>query len=273
MQQVTIHRHAAGPAGALVNAYLVESADGVVAVDAMLTVSDSRALRARLEALDKPLLGVLVTHAHPDHYGGLVELVAGLDVPVVAVSGVNDVIRRDDAVKEQILRPMFGDEWPRERRFPSETVRDGEVVAFGDLRFTAWDLGPAESPHDSAWLLGDDARTVFLGDQAYNHMHAYLADGFTPEWRRNLDRLRGELPAGATLHVGHGPPATPTLFDWQEGYLDAFASAIAAADFGDPERARAEVVGRMRDYLPSDELQFLMELSIEPAAAAAGSRT
>jgi hypothetical protein len=43
------------------------------------------------------------------------------DVPIVAAPGVADVIRRDDAVKEQIIRPMFGDEWPRERRFPNAT--------------------------------------------------------------------------------------------------------------------------------------------------------
>ena len=50
--------------GALVNAYLVETSDGIVAVDGTLTVTDGRALRARLEALGKPLLAVLVTHAH-----------------------------------------------------------------------------------------------------------------------------------------------------------------------------------------------------------------
>jgi hypothetical protein len=31
---------------------------------------------------------------------------------VIAAAGVDAVIRRDDALKEQILRPMFGDEWP-----------------------------------------------------------------------------------------------------------------------------------------------------------------
>lgn len=40
-------------------------------------------------------------------------------MPVFAVQGVVDVIRRDDGLKEQILRPMFGDEWARERVFPN----------------------------------------------------------------------------------------------------------------------------------------------------------
>jgi glyoxylase-like metal-dependent hydrolase (beta-lactamase superfamily II) len=47
----------------------------VVAVDALLTETDSRSLRARLERLGKPLLAVLLTHGHPDHYNGVTKLV------------------------------------------------------------------------------------------------------------------------------------------------------------------------------------------------------
>ena len=151
---------------------------------------------------------MLVTHAHPDHYGGIVELVGEDDVPVIATGGVDAVIRRDDALKEEILRPMFGDEWPRERRFPDRTVADGERLELGDATFTVLDLGPGESPHDSIWLLGDDRRTVFLGDQVYDGKHAYLADGFYDEWLGHLERLEHELPADATLYIGHGGPVT-----------------------------------------------------------------
>lgn len=265
-----IHRCESSPAGALVNAYLVETPAGVVAVDSMLTVSDSRALRGRLEALGKPLLAALITHAHPDHYGGLVELVAGDDVPIVAVAGVDDVIRRDDDVKEQILRPMFGDEWPARRRFPSTTVADGETVDFDGVRFTAIDLGPGESPHDSAWLLGDDGLAVFLGDQIYDHKHCYLADGFHREWLANIARLRTSLPDEATLYIGHGGPVGRQDWQWQHDYIETFLDAVRAADWSAPERAKAAVVETMQAYLPSDDLRFLMELSVEPVAAQLG---
>jgi glyoxylase-like metal-dependent hydrolase (beta-lactamase superfamily II) len=265
--EARIHRHSAAPQGALVNAYLVETSDGIVAIDGTLTVSDGRALRGLLESLGQPLLAVLVTHSHPDHYGGIVELVGSDDVPVIATTGVDAVIRRDDALKEEILRPMFGEEWPRGRVFPNRTVSDGETLELGDARFTVLDLGPGESPHDSVWLLGDDRRTVFLGDQAYGHKHAYLADGFYEEWLGNLERLRQELPADATLHLGHGGPVTSEQFDWQREYVETFLDAVRAADWSHPDTARAAVVERMTRFLPTDELQFLMELSIEPVAA------
>jgi glyoxylase-like metal-dependent hydrolase (beta-lactamase superfamily II) len=269
-QEPRIHRHSTGPQGALVNAYLVETDDGVVAVDGTLTVSDGRALRAQLESLGKPLLAVLVTHAHPDHYGGIVELVGRDDVPVIATAGVDAVIRRDDAVKEEILRPMFGDEWPRERMFPNRTVSSGEKLELGAASFTVLDLGPGESPHDSIWHLGDDRRTVFLGDQVYDGKHAYLADGFHEEWLGNLERLRLELPADATLHIGHGGPVTPAHFEWQREYIETFLEAVRSADWSQPDTAKAAVVERMTRLLPTDELRFLMELSIEPVAAKLG---
>ena len=74
-RQVSVHRFEASLFP--VNAYLVETATGVVVVDATLGVSDGRALRARVEALRKPLAAVIITHSHPDHYGGITSLLDG----------------------------------------------------------------------------------------------------------------------------------------------------------------------------------------------------
>ena len=64
---------------------------GVVGIDTNLLVSDIEALRARLRALKKPLLAILVTHAHPDHFNGVLGLVQDKEVPVYATAGVGRV--------------------------------------------------------------------------------------------------------------------------------------------------------------------------------------
>ena len=192
--QLSVHRFEASLFP--VNTYLVETATGVVVVDATLGVSDGRALRARVEALRKPLAAVIITHSHPDHYGGITSLLDGADVPVYAVAGVDQVIRRDDEAKEQILRPMFGSEWATARTFPNHIVQGGERITVGDAVFAVTDLGPGESPHDSLWRLESDGPAkAFVGDLVYGHMHAFLGDGFYDRWLANLARAKRELPA------------------------------------------------------------------------------
>jgi glyoxylase-like metal-dependent hydrolase (beta-lactamase superfamily II) len=227
-------------------------------------------VRERIEAIGKPLAALLVTHAHPDHYGGAVEVIAGSEAAIVATAGVDAAIRRDDAGKEAILRPMFGDEWPSERAFPTRLVEPGAELTFGDIELAVRDLGPGESPHDSIWLLGEGRSTVFCGDQGYNHMHCYLADGHWESWLAHLDALAAELPDGVTLLPGHGDQAGRELFDWQRDYLHRFVAAVRAGEWDDPDRAKQSVVETMSAYLPAKDLRFLMELSIEPVAAQLG---
>jgi hypothetical protein len=62
-EQPVVLRFPVAQEGAFVNACLVETAAGVVAVDSLPTVSESRAMRQALARLGKPLQAVLLTHS------------------------------------------------------------------------------------------------------------------------------------------------------------------------------------------------------------------
>jgi glyoxylase-like metal-dependent hydrolase (beta-lactamase superfamily II) len=264
-----VHTYRSGETGLFVNSYLVEGADGVVAVDAPLLLSDGRAFRARLEALRKPLLAVLVTHPHPDHYNTITELLAGEDVPVIAHGDVDREIRAKDDAKRAQWGPLFGDQWPASATFPNRTVADEESVEIGDLRFTAWDFGPCESECETVWLLGG-GEVAFVGDLAFNGTHAYLADGHTDAWLVAIDRAEEALAGVSALYVGHGPPTVPAALADQRRYLLMAREAIARVANGRAQLTEDEagrVVSLMERYLPSAPLSWLVGAGA-PAVAA-----
>jgi glyoxylase-like metal-dependent hydrolase (beta-lactamase superfamily II) len=264
-----VHTYRSGDSGLFVNSYLVEGAEGVVAIDAPLLLSDGRAFRARLDALRKPLLGVLVTHPHPDHYNTISELLGSEEVPVIAHRDVDREIRAKDDAKRAQWGPLFGDEWPTSATFPNRTVADEQSVEFGELRFTAWDFGPGESESETVWLLGD-GDIAFVGDLAFNGTHAYLADGRTDAWLRAIDRAEDTLAAVRALYVGHGAPGAPAVLAEQRRYLLMVREAIARvangrAQLSDDEANR--VTSLMERYLPSAPLGWLVAAGASAVAA------
>jgi glyoxylase-like metal-dependent hydrolase (beta-lactamase superfamily II) len=264
-----VHTYRSGESGLFANSYLVEGAEGVVAIDAPLLLSDGRAFRARLEALGKPLLGVFVTHPHPDHHNAIAELLAGEDVPVVAHRDVDREMRADDEAERWRWGPLFGHQWPARATFPSRTVDDEESVELGDVRLTAWDFGPCESRSETVWLLGD-GESAFVGDLAFNGMHGHLAEGRTEAWLRALDRAEEALGGVATLYVGHGAPGAPALLADQRRYLLMAREAIGRLADGRPQLSADEanrVTTLMERYLPTAPLSWLVGAGASAVAA------
>ena len=248
-----------------VNAFLVHGPEGTVVVDGMLTKSDARKVRTALDASGARLAGVIVTHPHPDHYAGLAHIVVDDEVPIVATAEVDAIIRRDDATKDAIVGPMMGGEWPEERIFPNQLVDDCDTVTLGGLDFRADSLGAGESFADTLWQL--DSGTVFAGDVAYNGMHAYLADGQWELWLAIIDRLERDLPGTVELHVGHGTAGTKELLSRQRRYIEVFVSAVRQHAEAVATGDHRPVLTEMRRLQPSEDLLFLLDLSIDPALA------
>jgi glyoxylase-like metal-dependent hydrolase (beta-lactamase superfamily II) len=248
-----------------VNSFVIHGPSGIVVIDAMLTISDARLVRRAISESGQPLAGVVITHPHPDHYAGVAEIIGDHDVPIVATTPVDHVIRRDDDLKNTIVGPMMGDEWPTRRQFPNQTVAPDASIQLGGIELAVTELGPGESEADTIWRL--DESTLFAGDVVYNDMHAYLADGHWREWLALRSRLEQELPNDAVLYIGHGEPGTKTLIANQRRYIDTFVDAVTADMEAVAAGNHTPVLRAVQALLPTDDLLFLTDLSIDPVMA------
>jgi glyoxylase-like metal-dependent hydrolase (beta-lactamase superfamily II) len=271
---LTIHTYTAAESGLFVNSYLLETPAGVVVIDTNLLVSDIAALKARLAVLHKPLLGVFITHAHPDHFNGTLELVGDREAPVHATSGVARVIREVADAKRAQWRPVYGAEWPTETYYPNSELGDGQQVTIDGLAVTARELGPGES-HADSWLLvrppGGES-VAFTGDLAFGGTHPYTADGHTGAWLATLDRLAEDLELSGVgrLLPGLGAPTGPRLLAEQRRYLLFYREVVRRLAEGAPklsDAAKTDLEATMRRFLPDAPLTWMIGLGADAVAA------
>jgi len=265
-----IHVHNSGEAGILANAYIVETERSLVAVDATLTVNEARSFRERLIRLDKPLKAVLITHAHPDHVAGITEWLLSKSTPIYAVRYVEQLMRATEQSKRAQWEPVFKDQWIAHWTFPNRIVEDGNHIDVDDLRFRVLDIGAGgDCDANSVWIMEGEPARAFVGDLIFNGTHSYMADDHISDWLNNLRRIRSLLPKNALIYPGHGAPGNMELFESQESYLREYRQAIQAIANGKSsldESQKKELVERMKRFLSTESLAFMIELSANAVA-------
>ncbi|MGO9931103.1 MAG: hydroxyacylglutathione hydrolase [Steroidobacteraceae bacterium] len=164
------------PVRALLDNYiwLIESPRApaqVVAVDP----GDAAPVIADLKRSDSSLAAILLTHHHPDHIGGVPELLRHWQVPVV---GPNDA---------RIAHR-------------TRTVGDGERCELPDLglSFEILQIPGHTVSHIAFW--GHSA--LFCGDTLFSAGCGRMFEGTPKQMNASLDRLR-DLPPETQVYCGH----------------------------------------------------------------------
>jgi len=265
-----VHEHQSGEAGIFANAYVVETANSLVVIDATLRVSDARALGEELKGFEKPVRAVLITHAHADHIARLSVWLTDPDTPIYALESVNRLLRAIEEPKRAQWEPVFKSEWVSKWTFPNRFVSDGETLTVDGTAFRVYELGLGGGcDANSVWILSGDPPAAFVGDLVFNGTHSYMADGHTTECLRNLKRAEAMVPAGAMIYPGHGNSGGRSLLDIQIWYLKAYRDAVRELSHGNDvlsDSALSELARRMEPLVPGGKLSFMIGLSANAVA-------
>ena len=139
---------------------------------------DSAPVLDALASNQLTLAGILVTHHHGDHVGGL--------------QGLRSVLNG----------PVFG---PARENIPGSftPLRDGDSIVLMGLRFDVMDV-PGHTSGHIAYLTTDtaDQPTLFCGDTLFSGGCGRLFEGTPAQMHRSLSRLAG-LPGNTRVCCAH----------------------------------------------------------------------
>ena len=188
--------------GDMINSFALAGSDGeVTVVDAGLSLAPARkrlvAGLAAIGAAPADVRRVVITHAHPDHAGGLAALVEQTGCGVLAHERESVYLR--DGRSPRTRRG-------RSRHFPKVTVtfefQHGSLLP-GGLRAVHT---PGHSPGHTA-LLHEESGVLFTGDAVMNVRGVRYAPGFLctdPDRNRESADHLGELDFEVAAFA-HGP--------------------------------------------------------------------
>jgi glyoxylase-like metal-dependent hydrolase (beta-lactamase superfamily II) len=245
---VRLHRYSATEASFDVNAYWLESNAGIVLIDALFLGSDATLLAEMIRSTHKPLVGILLTHPHVDHYGGVVALRKIFpEAPVFATAATADGIQgtHDRGIANEWLKPFVPDYGGAIR--PDSIVPSGTTLELAGMHFAIRDLGAAEAENNTV-IYSRELNALFTGDATVAHAPIYVGEGHLATLLDALKYLATTYPDTMIAYSGHyAPSPLGTLVADNLAQLDTARAIVRrvradSANFGSDGRLRTEAL-------------------------------
>ena len=194
---LAVDRYELGPIGT--NGYVVRAARGAPEAVVVDPGGDAAQLRLELARAGARCAGILVTHCHWDHLGGVAELAEGTGAPVYMADVEAPVLENPDAVYAPLgvrIRPYS----------PDVRLAGDEEFELGGIAWRTLSV-PGHSPAHLAYY-ADGA--LFSGDLLFAGSvgRVDLPGGDWDTLQESIRMVARALPPETVVYPGHGPPTS-----------------------------------------------------------------
>jgi hydroxyacylglutathione hydrolase len=193
---IAVVRYELGPIGT--NCYVVRADRSAREAAVIDPGGDAAALRLELAGLGAACAGILITHGHFDHLGGVADLAEGTGAPVYMPEGERDRLENYPA-----FAPLGA---PGGSYTPDTLVNGGETVAVAGIEFDCLPI-PGHSPAHVAYYTDGH---LFSGDLLFAGSVGRV-DLPGADWDTLLASVRmlsERFPPDTIVYPGHGPQTT-----------------------------------------------------------------
>ncbi|MCH2249548.1 MAG: MBL fold metallo-hydrolase [Cognatishimia sp.] len=223
---------------AQVTSHVIDLGDQLMVVDATMLPPTAQEVSALIKSTGKPVGLAVLSHEHPDHWGGA-SFIEGVSYSTLP------------EVREGMRAEATGGEWPE----PVNVLTGGDI-AVGSTTLSGVEVEfrhykDVEAPHMLVSVLPEQQVAV-VQDLVYNGI--YFAPGTDrANWIATLQELSDD-PAFETLLVGHGLPTTRGDLDTAIAYIRVMDDVMKTAATPD------DAIAQMKAAFPAYTGEFLLSL-------------